>query len=219
VLLRKKLLIPAFVLWAFSPFAAMAACVDDSGSGNDIACAANPSGCYFSAETCADCSTLNATDCAAFPSYCTVENDACIDIDSICVPMTCEDIEATCGTPTDGCGGSLSCGSCNAGESCGGSPLACSEDAPVCGDGSLGSGEQCDDDNTDADDGCSASCQTEAATGPLVDEDTIESILISGWQLAARLFGILIPYGLAFGVATALISLGFRGIMQLIAKK
>ncbi|MDB4955129.1 MAG: Multiple EGF-like-domain protein 3 precursor [Myxococcales bacterium] len=37
--------------------------------------------------------------------------------------------------------------------------------AVVCGDGTLGPGEQCDDHNTTANDGCSATCQLEGATG------------------------------------------------------
>lgn len=35
-------------------------------------------------------------------------------------------------------------------------------DAAICGDGILGAGEDCDDANTDADDGCSATCEVEA---------------------------------------------------------
>ena len=37
------------------------------------------------------------------------------------------------------------------------------EEAPVCGNSIIESGEQCDDGNTDSGDGCSSTCQTEAA--------------------------------------------------------
>ena len=40
--------------------------------------------------------------------------------------------------------------------------IAC--DTPVCGDGEIGAGEECDDMNTDAGDGCDASCQIEPDT-------------------------------------------------------
>ena len=35
-----------------------------------------------------------------------------------CVPATCETLGHTCGQPSDGCGGVLSCGGCNAGQAC-----------------------------------------------------------------------------------------------------
>ncbi len=39
----------------------------------------------------------------------------------------------------------------------------CGGGDPVCGDGTVDTGEQCDDGNTEAKDGCSATCQTEVA--------------------------------------------------------
>lgn len=35
-----------------------------------------------------------------------------------CVPMTCTDLGADCGNPSDGCGGTLSCGTCMGGWTC-----------------------------------------------------------------------------------------------------
>jgi hypothetical protein len=35
-----------------------------------------------------------------------------------CAPRTCEDLAATCGTPDDGCGGMLECGTCADGTAC-----------------------------------------------------------------------------------------------------
>lgn len=51
-----------------------------------------------------------------------------------CVPTTCAAAGKTCGAISDGCGGSLACGSCTAPQSCGGSGIA-----NVCG-GSGGTG-------------------------------------------------------------------------------
>jgi hypothetical protein len=41
-------------------------------------------------------------------------------LDGGCVPRTCADLPRSCGAPTDGCGGTLSCGACVAPEVCGG---------------------------------------------------------------------------------------------------
>src|SRR5947209_12609171 len=38
-----------------------------------------------------------------------------------CRPRTCLDLGASCGTPSDGCGGSLSCGTCTPPATCGAS--------------------------------------------------------------------------------------------------
>jgi hypothetical protein len=42
------------------------------------------------------------------------------DSGSACVPKTCASLGYNCGSATDGCGGSLSCGTCTAPETCGG---------------------------------------------------------------------------------------------------
>lgn len=39
--------------------------------------------------------------------------------DAGCRPLTCETVRAECGTLDDGCGGTLSCGDCEAPETCG----------------------------------------------------------------------------------------------------
>jgi len=36
-----------------------------------------------------------------------------------CVPTTCAALSATCGSPSNGCGGTLSCGTCSSGSTCG----------------------------------------------------------------------------------------------------
>lgn len=45
-----------------------------------------------------------------------------------CMPQTCEDLTATCGTPDDGCGTPLSCGMCGVGSSCAAGHCACTPD-------------------------------------------------------------------------------------------
>jgi hypothetical protein len=49
---------------------------------------------------------------------------------SACTPTTCAAHSATCGTISDGCGGTLSCGSCTSPQTCGGGGVA-----NVCGGG------------------------------------------------------------------------------------
>jgi len=47
-------------------------------------------------------------------------------------------------------------------------------DQPVCGNNLVESGEQCDDGNTTAEDGCSATCQTEGGGGPVCGDGVKE---------------------------------------------
>lgn len=42
----------------------------------------------------------------------------CVSKDT-CIPATCEELGAVCGLASDGCGGSLECGTCTAGQVCG----------------------------------------------------------------------------------------------------
>ncbi len=53
---------------------------------------------------------------------------------SSCTPTTCSALGATCGTPSNGCGGTLSCSSCTSPQTCGGGGTA-----NVCGGGSSSS--------------------------------------------------------------------------------
>jgi hypothetical protein len=50
---------------------------------------------------------------------------------STCTPSTCTQLGASCGSIGDGCGGTLSCGTCGTGQSCGANNVcACSASAP-----------------------------------------------------------------------------------------
>jgi hypothetical protein len=67
-----------------------------------------------------------------------------------CEPASCASQGARCGSAEDGCGGSLSCGSCQAGEVCEGhecqmcTPTTCSQLDWQCGSGSDGCGSTLD---------------------------------------------------------------------------
>src|SRR5947209_2255070 len=61
-----------------------------------------------------------------------------------CVPTTCMALGKTCGTIADGCGQTIPCGTCPAGQSCGGGgvagkcasscvPLTCAQQSLTCG--------------------------------------------------------------------------------------
>jgi len=50
-----------------------------------------------------------------------------------CVPTTCAELGDNCGTVSDGCGGTLDCGTCSGGQTCGGGGTP-----NVCGGGSTG---------------------------------------------------------------------------------
>ena len=60
--------------------------------------------------------------------------------DAGCTPLTCEIVRAECGALDDGCGGTLSCGTCTAPETCGGdgSPNICGCIPRVCEPGECG---------------------------------------------------------------------------------
>jgi len=46
-----------------------------------------------------------------------------------CTPRTCDDLGAMCGTPDDGCGGTLSCGGCGPSAMCASGRCVCTPDA------------------------------------------------------------------------------------------
>ncbi len=69
-------------------------------------------------------------------------------LDGTCTPSTCASLGAVCGTASDGCGGTLSCGTCPTGQTCNASnqcvttctPSTCASLGAVCGTASDGCG-------------------------------------------------------------------------------
>jgi hypothetical protein len=85
--------------------------------------------------------TLACGTCAS-PAYCGGNGaNKCglggADGGSACVPKTCAQLGATCGTQGDGCGGTVSCGACTAPAYCGGAG------ANHCGQGGADGGSAC----------------------------------------------------------------------------
>lgn len=72
-------------------------------------------GLITSLPSCAsdDSSATNSTDASYQDGSSTAEGGSCS-------PKTCVQLEAMCGTVPDGCGGTIDCGSCPAGQTCGG---------------------------------------------------------------------------------------------------
>ncbi len=67
-----------------------------------------------------------------------------ITVAEVCEPDTCQSLNYECGTVNDGCGGTISCGSCQSGYSCeSGECLAEPGPAPYCGDGQCNGTESC----------------------------------------------------------------------------
>jgi cysteine-rich repeat protein len=76
-----------------------------------------------------------------------------------------------------GSGDSKSTGTCT--ENCGDGPPA----APVCGNGSVEAGEQCDDGNTTSGDGCSATCKVEVRPPPTA---TVAPSVLAGLRISGE---------------------------------
>jgi hypothetical protein len=68
-------------------------------------------------------------------------NQICTSGKCVCVPKSCGDVGAKCGTIDDGCGGMKDCQECPVGMVCSGNKCLCS--ANYCQDHSLNAGDQC----------------------------------------------------------------------------
>ncbi len=126
------------------------ACTQDGLSGRAELCNAI---CFHDPVT----SCTDGDGCCA--PGCTSSNDD----DCVCVPRTCAEVGASCGSAPDGCGGTLSCGGCPAGEACETNQCildvsaeigeACADDTDCAGNDPICA------DNQDFDGGfCTASC-------------------------------------------------------------
>lgn len=118
--------------------------------GQTPECGSQGDGCggTLSCGTCAAGAACVSQRCVALPVDAGVSVDAGAAMDAgvasdagrpvdagVCVPRSCTAAGATCGTLGDGCGGTLSCGSCARGASC-------QQNACVC---AAGATEQCGD--------------------------------------------------------------------------
>ena len=72
------------------------------------------SGCGSSGSPCCQDSQCCEGVCCA--GICCGAQGACLNGQCVCVPKTCAELGRTCGTAPDGCGGTLSCGTCGTGD-------------------------------------------------------------------------------------------------------
>ncbi|HVY25880.1 MAG TPA: discoidin domain-containing protein [Polyangiaceae bacterium] len=98
---------------------------------------------------------------------------------SSCTPTTCAALGANCGSPSDGCGGTLSCGTCGTGYTCNGSnqcvssctPTTCAALGATCGTPSNGCGGTLNCGTCSAGNTCNTSNQCVASGGSCTESD------------------------------------------------
>ncbi|MFO0606105.1 MAG: hypothetical protein U0324_23225 [Polyangiales bacterium] len=102
------------------------ACVRRTCAGVNADCGPVSDGCggLLMCGTCAAGQTCGAVA----PNRCGVPGSG----GSACAPRTCGSLGANCGPVSDGCGGLLMCGTCPAGQTCGGGGVASQCGAPRC---------------------------------------------------------------------------------------
>jgi len=91
-------------------------------TGGTGVCETTSSNVLFGA--CEQCTSTDSAACgtsACTQSTTTTKDDVCA---STCVPVTTCPVGDNCGTVSDGCGGTVTCGTCTAPQSCGGSGTA-----------------------------------------------------------------------------------------------
>jgi len=87
---------------------------------------------------------LDETTCTTATGY---WYDSVCNAQAQCVPTTCSALGRNCGSVSDGCSGTLNCGSCNSGYTCSSSGTCqvqqSETEAPKCGNGNCGVDEDC----------------------------------------------------------------------------
>ena len=112
-----------------------------------------------------------------------------------CVPKTCAELEANCGSIGDGCGGSLTCGTCKdpykcgaggTAHQCGCTPSTCLKLGISCGDYDTGCGTvscgSCTQPDTCVDHQCTCACTLPHATTSCSGSDCAIATCESGWE-------------------------------------
>jgi len=123
-----------------------------------------------SPDTCnVACSHSQISTCRAGDGCCPAGCSFATDSDCSCTPKTCQDLGLACGSASDGCGATLSCGTCGTGQSCVSGQCVDSNGTlgTACGaDGDCDSGGCIEPDTWGWTGGyCSASCTTDAICG------------------------------------------------------
>jgi hypothetical protein len=131
-------------------------CVPTTCTSQGISCGPAGDGCGGSLN-CGTCPAGEVCGGGGTPGVCGAPDSAA------CVPLTCAGQGINCGPAGDGCGGSLSCGTCPAGQTCGGGgqPGVCG--SPTCTPKTC---EQLGFDCGPAGDGCGGSLNCGTCTAP-----------------------------------------------------
>jgi hypothetical protein len=105
-----------------------------------------------------------------------------------CTPKTCAQLGAVCGSASDGCGGTLACGTCPTGQTCNSSnqcvgtctPTTCAQLGAVCGSASDGCGGTLACGTCPAGQTCNASnqCITPTNTAPVVNAGADKTVTL-----------------------------------------
>jgi hypothetical protein len=104
-----------------------------------------------------ECPSADITTAQSILEFMLFDLSSCVQpYTPVCTPRTCADLGVECGPAGDGCGGLLSCGSCNNGDRCGGggsgkcgavvscAPATCASQQIACGPAGDGCGGRLD---------------------------------------------------------------------------
>jgi len=118
---------------------------DPDGNNLSYSIQNKPSGATFSNRTFTwtpsytQSGTYNLTFTVSDQEY-TDQETITITVNDVCVPDTCSSLGYECGSHSDGCGGTLNCGTCNSGYTCESGQCVA---AAVCGDSTCNGDETC----------------------------------------------------------------------------
>ncbi len=126
-------------------------CADMGGSWYDDLCNAEEEPfCINDVTLC-----LDESNCTAAGGYwydANSDGNSTCNSEEECVPKTCASLGYECGSASDGCGGTLSCGTCESGKTCSSGSCRTVKETATCGDGTCNGDETCSS--------CEADCGT-----------------------------------------------------------